>query len=345
MNFDQLADAVNKIYLDRNLSKVTFKDLQKQRKNNGKVKELYKIRIDFRYIHMSGKEQLDNMMKKAYLFDFPVVSKEKQHIVEITDLQQIIELIEGQLNNLYLNDIPDENEIDKKKNEKLLLQKKLDDIIALEPKDDDINLNGIAMKILKMLEKCDDNSRRLHNVIKYRVCGTTASDDMAIRKDMTKYLAGSTKKEEESKIAKIDKSIKERESSNRYGSQSGRNGYVPPHLRSRDDIKIQSDTHHHVEQSIPSAKSEGDFPVFVQQISTIVTGAWGKKSFADLLKDDVAEQILHESIESIESIDPIIEEKKVAIWSSTIEVVCDKSNNFEQIIIKTTEVEDWTNDD
>jgi hypothetical protein len=350
MNFDQLADFVSKIYLDKNLSKVTLQDLMKQRKNNGKMREIIKIRIDFRYTHMSGKEQLDNMLKRAYLFDFPVVSKEKQHVVEINDLQQIIELVEGQLNNLYLSDNPDEDTIDRKRNEKTLLQQKLNDIIALEPKDDEINLNGVAIKILRMLEKGDDDSRRLHNVVKYRVCGTTSADDMAIRKDMIKYLAGSTKEDEENKIAKIDKSIKQRESSNRYGGgdrgggrgggSSGR-GYVPPHLRPRDDIQIQSDAHH-VEQIIPCVKSEGDFPTLAQA-PLVLVGVWGKKSFADLLKSDTSTATLES--ETSEPTIKIVAEKKAEKLSSTIEVVCDKSNNFEQIILKTMDIEDWTNDD
>lgn len=327
MNYEELAEVVNKFYTNHELVKTKLQELTKKRNNHAKAKELMSIRIEFKHTHMSGKEQLDIMLKKAYLFDFQIVSKEKVHLDEITELNKLICLLDNQI--IKLSNVDETNPvIEKKRNERHILQTQYDKLINLQPKDDQVNLNGVAMKILKMLEKDDDESRRIHNIIKFRVCGTTVADDLAIRRENLKYLSGETRADEEKKIEQIENNIKSRERGGMRSSHSTNQfsvGYVLPHLRPKKHNGASST------EDITAIKSEREeYPALCSMAESTKPLMWGtKKSFADLLKADTKEEVVLETKPTL---------------SSTIEVVNDSQHVSESKQIKTVEVDDWTID-
>lgn len=335
MNYEELADVVNKFYANHELVKIKLQELTKKYNNRTKAKELMSIRIEFKHTHMSGKEQLDMILKKAYLFDFQVVSKEKVHLDEITELNKLICLLDNQIIKLSNLDITNPV-IDRKKHERQILQSQYDNLINLQPKDDHLNLNGVALKILKMLEKDDDESRRIHNVIKFKVCGTTAADDLKIRRANLKYLSGATRATEEEKIDQMESNMKSRDRGGMRSSQSTNQfsvGYLPPHLRPKKHNGAVST------EDIASLQSDTEsYPVLSLQIESKKVSTWGlKKSFVDLLKANMSEEVVPEMIQTLS-------------LSSTIEVVNDSPNTNEpkkqnKQTIKPVEVDDWTIND
>lgn len=357
MNYDELAEVVNKFYNNTKLTNVKLQDLTKKRSNNARAKELMSIRVEFKHVHMSGKENLDIMLKKAYLYDFPTVSKEQLHMEEITDLNKSICFLDTQITKLSVIDVSNPA-IDKKRQEQKILQTQYDKLIEMQPKDDNINLNGIAMKILKILEKDDEESRKIHNVIKFKVCGTTTADDMAIRKNNLKYLTGETRAEEEKKIEQIESNINSRSRGIRsyHSTVQLSSGYVMPHLRpkhqngalSTNDISKIAEKMENENEEYPDLKTTYNlkkskseiYPALStqkEQKTTELVGVWGaKKSIASVIKENThVETKINEH------------EKVFQILSTTIEVVHDSveknkpQKDVEKENSKNMEVDDW----
>lgn len=337
-NYHELAEVVNKFYTNDELVRMKLQELTKKHNNRAKAKELMNIRIEFKHTHMSGKEQLDNILKKAYLFEFKIISKEKVHLNEIIELNKLICLLDNKIIKLSNEDITNPI-IEKKKNERKILQSEYDNLIDLQPKDDHLNLNSIAMKILKILEKDDEESRKIHNVIKFKVCGTTVADDLAIRRANLKYLSGDTRNDEEKKIEQIENNIKSRDRGNMRSSYSTNKfsvGYVLPHLRPKKHNGAFST------EDLTEIKSDvEEYPVLCSSTKSQNTSTWGlKKSFVDLLKNNITEEVVLEIVSEI---------PQTLSFSSTIEIVkdsvCENDTKQNKQKIKTIEVEDWTIND
>ena len=322
MNYEDLASIVNIFYSNNELITLQYHELAKKKENQKKAKELLNIRIDFKHVHMSGKEHLDVVLKKAYLYDFPVISKEKQHNKDLTELNSLICILESQITKLMIKNEFDPL-IEKKRGEQKILQSRYDILVEVEPVDDNINFNGTAMKILKMLEKNDDESRKIHNIIKFKVCGTTVVDDIAIRKANLKYLTGEALNDEQQKIEKIESSVKSRNRNNMKLSRSTSHlstGYILPHLRSKNNNSLSNDDITKVEFNMKN----DDFPsIGMKEIKASIT--WGKKSFADLLKENTETEN---------------EEKKEEL-SNTIEVIVDNIVTNETQHMELTDIEEW----
>lgn len=358
MNHDDLAEVVNKFYSDHELVKTKLQELSKKRQNYAKARELMNIRIEFKYIHMSGKETLDVMLKKAYLFNFKTVSKEQIYVNEINELNELINLLNTQIIKVTANREP-QSVIDKKTTERNILQKQYDKLIELQPEEEDINFNGVAIKILKILEKGDDESRRLHNIIKYKVCGTTTQDDLNIRRENLKYLAGETRAEEEKKIDQIESNIKSREKGNRnskdirsyrVGMNKSSFGYVPPHLR-QNEVSVEESVENdfnksksainlsdyagkceELDQHFPTIRNVQSMPSLSGEKSNVTNklGGWGNRSFADLLKSETKETVEECKNPECETI------------SSTIEVINEtKPTKNTKQLTKVVEIDDW----
>lgn len=368
MNYEELANVVNTFYNNSKLASVKLETLSKEKNNRKRAKELTSIRIEFKHVHMSGKENLDIMLKKAYLFDFQIVTKEQTQIAEITELNKLISLLDTQITKLSgLNDL--NPEIEKKKKQRDILQKQYEKVLDSQPKEENINLNGTAMKILKMLEKDNDESRKIHNIIKFRVCGTTALDDVNIRRENLKYLTGTAREEEEKKIDQIEANIKNREQlRNNKGIRSSRStsqlgygsGYVLPHLRQKEGSLSMTNISHISENVVTN--QEEDYPelslnqskssISVTSIDSEYTtnvlntpkekknslSGWGsKKSFVDLIKETLPDEIKN-TVKSTNNLE------NVQTLSSTIEIINDtkeshKTHSNEQ---QNIEIDDWT---
>ena len=80
MGNEELCEVVEKFYSISDIVNMSLNDHMKRTKNKNKIKDIVYLRINRKYGFMSGKEQLDNVLKKAYLYDF----EKKELIRKIT---------------------------------------------------------------------------------------------------------------------------------------------------------------------------------------------------------------------------------------------------------------------
>lgn len=336
MDYNGLAEIVLKFYSNSELVETKLRDLIKKKTNAKKTREIMAIRIEFKHVHMSGKEHLDEMLKKAYLFEFQIVSKELAHLTEMEKIKSLISAIDSQIQKL--NSTENATLIEKKTQEKNVLRMHYDELAMSIPQDDKINYNGVAMKILKILERDDDESRKLHRTIKMKVCGTNTFDDLAIRKENLKYLCGDSKKDEKEKIEQMEMNIKSKgrtggNMKTSYSTNQLTSGYVLPHMRlhKNNGASSTNDFNEFQNDIEVNLNSEEEYPTLglkSEQKKTITISSG--KSFADLVRENYEES------------EPRKEELKESILSADIEVVqSSQTTSVAETQSVSVDVDDW----
>lgn len=292
MGNEELCEVVEKFYSISDIVNMSLNDHMKRTKNKNKIKDIVYLRINRKYGFMSGKEQLDNVLKKAYLYDFEKKEKEEKKKnkseSQMKELNDVLEIINLKINELMKEETIDEDAVNKKKQEKEILEKKLEETKDLKPDTKHINYNNCAFKILKILEKDDYTARKLHLEIKSKICKTTDSDDFRMKKEMEKYLSPVEREERN----KYEKQRNEKYEKNRKPRSSG---YVPPHLRQT------SNNNNVFTKTADVSVTEENFPSLSNNSTNVKNiGVWGTKNISKILEENNEDNDENNEVSQIE---------------------------------------------